>query len=1431
MPVATFPGSLPGAMDGLLTAPGAAPGPGPVPITVAAPAVGAGWEIRVLSWKDFSTRLALLPSKMIQSFQFVKQLSDIGSGSVTLNMDDAWWTLATLTGGLPAADILSYECVWEFAHDGAVRFQFLGETVQEQLVDPSGQRLVTITGPGTIAALKWAMAAPAGFPDIINKLDAIADSFDEVNVTGAGVLDTNIWTVASPSSAVYITPVTGLYNYPGGAGYALTGLYPSGTLSLAATTGPTVLGATPYDATETLISAQVSPVGAANIPTDSNGNPEAYGSNLNGSELTQFYIQSLANPSYFAMIGLSGSSFYCEESGPDGIKTKIIATAANFDTSNDAYWMITEQGGSAGGSGTFYFWTSADAQNWTLQWQVVHTWNATNCGFYVAASYSVAGQSAILSDINSNVTTPSYQGSTYLGLPGMGIWWDLLQLAQQRGTIPFVTTSLSQSADSFGRPWTDSQNVQVTNGTDLYTLLQGFAGVVNADFVMQPGFVLQVGQPERNAVSIGVDRTAGIVLREAQDQTSAQRTRARNQIVNLVGGENSDGSEMSAANSASVTQWGQREGWFQAGAQIDPVSMEIAVAAAAAANASEVLSYTLTILPNLPGRTVFSNFDVGDWVGLEDPPPFTSIEAVRVVGIAVEVDSTGLETNELTIQSYVQWLEQQLTYISNLLGGSFVNTAGTTPVAPSKYGTGQVPTYFTPAQSLGSLSNVIGTAPANGAPLVYNSSTGKWQPAGTTNPATGSSTGIAVPSAAGTVTITGGGITSSGTPGGVTAPDGGGSPAAGAANTISPTVTTLTDATGTVRQIIGSQVDGTYTSNDVNGGTPGTPDAPSVTGTLNGLFISWDGKLGGAAPLLDFLWCEVYLSAVSGFTPSSATLTGTMQAAGTFPVTGLTVGTTYYVKLVARNSSGNASGASTQVSAVPTSLTATLAGTGLGTLNANPYFLGGDGSGWAGVSGSFSVSSTPPGTPPLKWAGFFTVTTAGVGAAAKESGAPFAASAGVQYLLTAWVYSSDTSAVIGFDWQNSSHTLLSSGTQTFTVTASTWTLVTGVFTSPSSTAYAVPRIAPGDVATHTIYFTEAIALPQVPGSLIQAGTITATQIAAATITASQIAASTITASQIAASTITASQIAASTITSAQIAAGTITASNIQSGTITAGLLAAGIVVANIVNGTTITGASIVADGTSGEILVYSGTPATGNLIGSWSGGGGTDASGNAYSAGLQVQTGGLILSNQGSAPGAVSGAGLLYCGGNGRPFFVDATGKSSSLERSVVNVAAFTVGNTTTPTAASAYMTYGANEGTQSSEYEIEIDGSFTTGTTTEPVNFQLYIDGSASGPHATIGGTGLTVSSTYFYTIRCRLAVLSSSAAVMAIDGNVSKSASANSQGAGNIPINFPIAAQNPSTSFDYTTAHTFQIYAWFSTAFSGQGMTTQRTRLTRRN
>jgi hypothetical protein len=233
--------------------------------------------------------------------------------------------------------------------------------------------------------------------------------------------------------------------------------------------------------------------------------------------------------------------------------------------------------------------------------------------------------------------------------------------------------------------------------------------------------------------------------------------------------------------------------------------------------------------------------------------------------------------------------------------------------------------------------------------------------------------------------------------------------------------------------------------------------------------------------------------------------------------------------------------------------------------------------------------------------------------------------------------------------------------------------------------------------------TGSIQANAITAALIAANTITAAQIAANTITAAQIAANTITAGQIAAATITATQIAAGAITTTQLAANAVTAAKIAANTITAAQLAAGIVYATIVDGTTITGAQIVADGSSGEILVYSGAPALGNLIGSWSAVAGTDGFTNAFRSGFVAGNSAFPLINLDPSGIArwynTSGLDVININANKEAaYFYNSSGTAAgnlicviaSVAGSDPNGNAYPVGFTAFP----ANDTYGLNVGT-----------------------------------------------------------------------------------------------------------------------------------------
>jgi len=607
----------------------------------------------------------------------------------------------------PGDYLLSHEHLWQVYRDGRLLFDFTGQTVTNQEVDSSEQRLVTATGPGTVATLGWARAMPPGFPNIVFKTDAIQDGFAEVDTSGNPALDTNIWNANSANAGNDIT------------------LNPQGTCQITASPSPTVLGAKTYDITSSSISAQV------NAPFRLDGTNTA----LNGSQLAQFRLQG-ADANSYALIELGHNLFSAVlGNGSSSPQSKSLGT---YDPNGDLYWRISEK------SGRFSFWTSPDGQSWTLRWQPAYSWDATKITVEFTATYSSDNTVAIgITNINGDVVTPTSAGNIFLLTPIMSVWKQIFDQAQARGTVPFISSRLSKATDSFGNPWQDAMSVQIQNGTDLFSLLQTHAGIVNADWVMQPGLVLQVGLPtqiSRGGVGLGRDLTSRVFLKEAKEETQWQFVRARDQVANSIGAVNSDGTVVSAQDTASAGRYQQREGWITTAQAVNPASMQVVLAASLAQFKDEILSETISVLPEYPGSTPLLDYDVGDWIGRERAAVgYPYVDPVRVIGISYSIDATGAATCELTINTYRQFLQQQFQYLVDKFGGQFVNALGTTPV--TSLGTTQTtPTVVAPG--LGGLADVqIGTDDQD--PLVFNAGAGVWQNASNVIPS-GAPIGVAV---------------------------------------------------------------------------------------------------------------------------------------------------------------------------------------------------------------------------------------------------------------------------------------------------------------------------------------------------------------------------------------------------------------------------------------------------------------------------------------------------------------------------------------------------------------------------------------------------------------------------------------------------------------------------------------------------------------
>jgi len=309
--------------------------------------------------------------------------------------------------------------------------------------------------------------------------------------------------------------------------------------------------------------------------------------------------------------------------------------------------------------------------------------------------------------------------------------------------------------------------------------------------------------------------------------------------------------------------------------------------------------------------------------------------------------------------------------------------------------------------------------------------------------------------------------------------------------------------------------------------------------------------------------------------------------------------------------------------------------------------------------------------------------------------------------------------------------------------------------------------------------------------------------------------------------------------SVTILPGTVVAANIATATLTASLIAAGQVYAGFVDSTTVQALQFIASGTQGEFLAYAGTPGAATLATVISGRAGTDPYGTAFAEGVEVKQGGLILDNQSSAPAAVTGASLFYSGPSGRPRYLAQSGADLVLERSGVSTVQFNQGNVVTAQPMSGILAYLAGEAQVSSEYEIEIMGLATAPSTianVQTLDWRLYMDGANFGGGFTIGATVFSSTATnsqpFAFTVRFVVSVQSTGAGGAVhihSDGSMSATANKTTSDTANL------GGDADAVAFDTTANHNWQIRAFWNggtgSGAAGQGLTTYRTKLVRRN
>lgn len=289
------------------------------------------------------------------------------------------------------------------------------------------------------------------------------------------------------------------------------------------------------------------------------------------------------------------------------------------------------------------------------------------------------------SQVSSDPLAPVGLPASFAPEPIFEIYLAYLAEAQARGTIPFVNPMFTDTGDSGGVEWADTNatgwsplfeigvfDPSAVLGKNLYELLVTLSGkdvtkpsTVIVDWLMRPGFRLDVRKFFGSHLEDRVIFSIGGAIK------TVQRTRVREKINNIAVVRDELGQYSIAMDDTSITNFGRREVLVQkSGPQaVDPALRPQIAAVILEQNKDEKSSWVVKVAPDNEGRVVFEDYNVGDWVGAEDI--IGVVSPYRVLVITVNVDIDGQMTVELILQSLLELREEelarQLTLIDNII--------------------------------------------------------------------------------------------------------------------------------------------------------------------------------------------------------------------------------------------------------------------------------------------------------------------------------------------------------------------------------------------------------------------------------------------------------------------------------------------------------------------------------------------------------------------------------------------------------------------------------------------------------------------------------------------------------------------------------------------------------------------------------------------
>lgn len=469
----------------------------------------------------------------------------------------------------------------------------------------------------------------------------------------------------------------------------------------------------------------------------------------------------------------------------------------------------------------------------------------------------------------------------------------LLLAGQARGVAAAnaTTWTFTNSVDSNGNAWSQVATVSFNPGTTLWDVLASLHNLGMCDFTTK-GRALFITNPG----ALGADKTVisnPVVLRSGRDIADSPVNLSVRELATTVLVEGDDSLFQEVNDTSAVSAWGRREGYFQQ--QNIPDAGTLTVAGQAWVDirdhVREERTHELTFDPSGPLPFASNGYKAADYI-------FTDVTGVTQKYLVLQVrltwDNKGKVSGGVTLNDRFDELDvrnqRRLDGFAGIVVAKNPVTDNDTTVPSAPTGLLLSSVWFTTTEGVGAsqisaawtavATNTDGSAitDLDHYEVQWNKTT--WVTAGPIYHTTATSITWSPVEPGRVYDVRVRAVDTSGHE---------------SAWTSVSTITAASDNT-----------------------PPGVPSTPVVTDYLGTIKIVWDGldNLGGAMPV-DFMWTEVHISTVTGFTPTNATMVDQMTSKGASVVSDLTYGTPYYVKLISVDRTGNKSAASVQGVATP----------------------------------------------------------------------------------------------------------------------------------------------------------------------------------------------------------------------------------------------------------------------------------------------------------------------------------------------------------------------------------------------------------------------------------------------------------------------------------------------------------------------------------